>query len=160
MGTGAAAGELPAISCRRRLRRTAENALWQAIVAAVGALTIILTWRSSTCRNCRRCLISSLIVVDSDPIATRHRGAQRIFGCIIGGTAALLVIALDATLQWWWTAMLFLGVFSFARIHLTKSAQAYIGTQSAIAYLGDDGQRRPADFHGTAVERWWHHLRG
>ncbi len=132
---GPRAGQLPTGIVPQVATVTAENALWQAFVAAVGVLTIILTWAFFDLPQLPQVLISSLIVVDSDPAATRHRGAQRILGCIIGGTAGLLVIAADATLQWWWTAMLFLGVFSFARIHLNKSAQAYIGTQSAIAYL-------------------------
>lgn len=150
---GPRAGELPAHLVPQAAATTAENALWQAIVAAVGALTIILTWSQFDLPQLPQVLISSLIVVDSDPIATRHRGAQRIFGCIIGGTAALLVIALDATLQWWWTEMLFLGVFSFARIHLTKSAQAYIGTQSAIAYLVTMVSAGPPTSMAPPVER-------
>ena len=42
---------------------------------------------------------------------------------------------IDAADQWWWTAALYLGVFTFSRLHLSKSPNAYIGTQSAIAYL-------------------------
>ncbi len=126
-----------------------------------GRADIILTWSQFDLPQLPQVLISSLIVVDSDPIATRHRGAQRIFGCIIGGTAALLVIALDATLQWWWTAMLFLGVFSFARIHLTKIGAGLYRHAVGHRLSGDDGQRRPADFHGTPVERpGGHHYRG
>ncbi|MBS9479083.1 FUSC family protein [Ancylobacter radicis] len=132
---GPRAGELPSHIVAQLATTTPENALWQAIVAAVGTLTIILTWSLFDLPQLPQVLISSLIVVDSDPVATRHRGAQRIFGCILGGGAGLIVIAIDASLHWWWTVALFLGVFGFSRIHLTKSAQAYVGTQSAIAYL-------------------------
>lgn len=114
---------------------TPESALKQSYIAALGTLVIILAWPTFDLPQLPQVLISSLIIIDADPAASRHRGAQRIFGCIIGGSAGLAVIAFNATEQWWWTAALFLGVFAFARIHLNKSAQSYIGTQSAIAYL-------------------------
>lgn len=132
---GPRAGELHARLVAQPSATTEINAERQSFIAGLGALTIILTWSLFDLPQLPQVLISSLIVVDSDPMATRHRGAQRIFGCIIGGTAGLLVILVDAADVWWWATMLFLGVFSFARIHLKKSAQAYIGTQSAIAYL-------------------------
>lgn len=132
---GPRAGELHARLVAQPSATTEINAERQSFIAGLGALTIILTWSLFDLPQLPQVLISSLIVVDSDPMATRHRGAQRIFGCIIGGTAGLLVILVDAADLWWWATMLFLGVFSFARIHLKKSAQAYIGTQSAIAYL-------------------------
>lgn len=132
---GPRAGELHARLVAQPSATTEINAERQSMVAALGALVIVVTWALFDLPQLPQVLISSLIVVDSDPLATRHRGAQRIFGCVIGGTAGLLVIAIDATDPWWWAAMLFLGVFSFAHIHLGKSAQAYIGTQSAIAYL-------------------------
>ncbi|MCB4769187.1 FUSC family protein [Ancylobacter sp. Lp-2] len=114
---------------------TPESALKQSYIAALGALVIILAWTFFNLPQLPQVLISSLIIIDADPAASRHRGYQRIIGCIIGGTAGLAVIAIDATEEWWWATMLFLGVFLCARIHLAKSAQTYIGTQSAIAYL-------------------------
>ncbi len=80
-------------------------------------------------------LISSLVVVDADPAATRHRGFQRILGCVIGGATGLLVIGINATNIVWWTVSLFLLVFLFARVHLGKTANTYVGTQSAVALL-------------------------
>ncbi|MCK0207637.1 FUSC family protein [Starkeya koreensis] len=132
---GPNAGELHARLKAQAAATSALNAEHQALIAGLGAFTIVIIWLLFDLPQLPQVLISSLIVIDSDPIATRHRGAQRIFGCIIGGTVGLIVIFIDATHIWWWAAMLFLGVFSFARIHLGTSAQAYIGTQSAIAYL-------------------------
>jgi len=132
---GPNAGELHARLKAQAAATSAPNAERQSLIAGLGAFTIVVIWSLFDLPQLPQVLISSLIVVDSDPLATRHRGAQRIFGCIIGGTAGLVVILVDATHVWWWAVMLFLGVFSFARIHLRKSAEAYIGTQSAIAYL-------------------------
>lgn len=132
---GPRAGGLPAHIVAQAAGSTAENARRQSFVAALGATTIVITWALFDLPQLPQVLISSLVVLDADPLATRHRGVQRIFGCIIGGTAGIAVVMLDASGQVWWTAALFLGVFTFARLHLTKSPQAYIGTQSAIAYL-------------------------
>ncbi|MDF2621530.1 MAG: hypothetical protein K0S00_4189 [Xanthobacteraceae bacterium] len=132
---GPRAGELHARLVAQAAATSQVNAERQSMVAAVGALVIIVTWSLFDLPQLPQVLISSLIIIDNDPVASRHRGAQRIFGCIIGGTAGLIVIGLDATNAWWWVTMLFLGVFTFARIHLSGTTQAYIGTQSAIAYL-------------------------
>ncbi|MCS0500886.1 FUSC family protein [Ancylobacter mangrovi] len=132
---GPRAGELPAHLVAQPSAATPENALRQALIAGLGTIIIVLIWAYFDLPQLPQVLISSLIVVDSDPMATRHRGFQRILGCIIGGTAGLIVIGIDASDPWWWTAALFFGVFTFARLHLAKSPNAYIGTQSAIAYL-------------------------
>lgn len=132
---GPHAGELHARLKAQAAATSALNAERQALIAGLGAFTIVITWSLFDLPQLPQVLISSLIVVDSDPLATRHKGWQRILGCVLGGSAGLAVILIDATDVWWWASMLFLGVFSFARIHLGKSNQAYIGTQSAIAYL-------------------------
>jgi len=132
---GPRAGELHAHIVAQQATSTPENAMRQSLIAALGAFTIMIIWAIYDLPQLPQVLISSLIIIDSDPLATRHRGAQRIFGCIIGGIAGLIVIGLDATNPIWWSVALFLGVFSFARLHLAKSPHAYIGTQAAIAYL-------------------------
>jgi len=132
---GPRAGGLPAHIVAQAATGTAENARHQSFIAALGVLAIILTWSAFDLPQLPQVLISSLVVLDADPMATRHRGAQRILGCILGGAAGIAVVMIDAVNQWWFIAALFLGVFSFARLHLAKSPSAYIGTQSAIAYL-------------------------
>ena len=127
--------ERPAHIVAQATPTTVENARLQAFIAALGALTIIVTWSLFDLPQLPQVLISSLVVLDADPVATRHRGWQRILGCILGGTTGIIVMLIDAADQWWWTAVLFLGVFTFSRLHLAKSPNAYIGTQSAIAYL-------------------------
>jgi uncharacterized membrane protein YccC len=111
------------------------TALRQSIIAAMGAIAIVLTWVWFDLPQLPQVLISSLIVLDIDPLATRHRGTQRIIGCVIGGAAGLAVMIGSATNEVWWVTMLFAGTFLFARVHLSKSANAYVGTQSAIAYV-------------------------
>lgn len=132
---GPNAGELHARLKAQAVAVTPENALRQALIAGFGAIVIVIIWSQLDLPQLPQVLISSLIVVDTDPNATRHKGWQRIIGCGLGGAAGLVVIGLDATDQFWWSAMLFLGIFSFARVHLAKTPNAYIGTQSAIAYI-------------------------
>ncbi|GLK73996.1 FUSC family protein [Ancylobacter dichloromethanicus] len=132
---GPNAGELHARLKAQVVAVTPENALRQALIAGFGAIVIVIIWSRFDLPQLPQVLISSLIVVDTDPNATRHKGWQRIVGCGAGGAAGLVVIGLDATDQIWWATMLFLGIFSFARVHLAKTPNAYIGTQSAIAYI-------------------------
>jgi uncharacterized membrane protein YccC len=150
---GPRAGELHARLKAQAAATTALNAERQSFIAGLGAFTIIIVWSLFDLPQLPQVLISSLIVVDSDPLATRHRGFQRILGCILGGAAALVVILIDAVHVWWWASMLFLGVFSFARIHLGKSSQAYIGTQCAIAYLVTLVSASPPDSLAPPIER-------
>jgi uncharacterized membrane protein YccC len=119
----------------QKVEATPANALALSTVAAVGAITIVFLWVSFNLPQLPQVLISSLIILDIDPLATRHRGTQRIIGCIVGGSAGLLVIAASATNEVWWVVMLYAGTFLFARVHLSKSTNAYVGTQSAIAYV-------------------------
>ena len=132
---GPNAGELHARLKAQTVAVSPENALRQALIAGFGAIVIVVVWSQFNLPQLPQVLISSLIVVDTDPNASRHKGWQRIIGCGVGGVAGLLVIGLDATDQIWWATMLFVGIFSFARVHLSKTPSAYIGTQSAIAFI-------------------------
>ena len=106
-----------------------------AFAAALGTLAILLAWTALSLPSLTQVIVSSLIVIDANPGTTRHRGLQRIVGCIIGGAAGLAVLGIDATGFAWWTAALAIGVYVPARAHLGGSPNAYIGTQSAIAFL-------------------------
>lgn len=112
-----------------------QSALKQSAIAALGVVTIVMVWSLFDLPQLVQVLISSLIIVDANPAASRHKGWQRILGCIIGGTTALVIMAIDAVHMWWWVISLGLGVFTFARLHLGKTPNAYVGTQSAIALL-------------------------
>ncbi|HEY9211901.1 MAG TPA: FUSC family protein [Ancylobacter sp.] len=112
-----------------------NEAARQAFAAAVGVITIVVGWAAFNLPSVIQVVISSLVVVDSNVNNTRHRGWQRILGCIIGGATGLLAMAVDASDFLWWTASLFAGVFLFSRIHLGKTPNAYVGTQSALAFI-------------------------
>ncbi|MBS7539196.1 FUSC family protein [Ancylobacter lacus] len=128
-------GELPAGVAAAPSAVTPEEAARHALAASVGALCIVLAWVEFDLPQLIQVLISSLIVVDINVAATRHRGFQRIAGCLIGGAAGLSVIVIDAVDQLWWTVMLFVGVLLCARVHLGRTPYAYVGTQAAIAFL-------------------------
>lgn len=112
-----------------------NEAARQGFAAAVGVITIVVGWAIFNLPSVIQVVISSLVVVDSNVNNTRHRGWQRILGCIIGGVTGLLVIAVDASNLIWWTVSLFAGIFLFSRVHLGKSPNAYVGTQSALAFI-------------------------
>ncbi|SHE85513.1 Fusaric acid resistance protein family protein [Kaistia soli DSM 19436] len=114
---------------------TPADARRLAYAAALGTLAILIAWTSFSLPSLTQVIVSSLIVIDANPVSTRHRGLQRIIGCFIGGAAGLMVIGIDATSFIWWIAALSLGIYLAARIHLGGTANAYIGTQTAIAFL-------------------------
>lgn len=132
---------------------TPESALKQSAIAALGVATIVVIWALFDLPQLVQVLISSLVIVDANPAASRHRGFQRILGCIIGGVTALAIIWVDAVHIWWWIISMGLGVFIFARLHLGKTPNAYIGTQSAIALLVTLVGTGPPDSILPPVER-------
>lgn len=132
---GPRAGELPAGIVSVATGASHEEALRQSFAAAVGAICIVFAWVIFDLPWLTQVLITALVVVDTDPAATRRRGWQRIVGCVIGGSVGLIIIGIDAVHFWWWAGTLFLGIFLFARRHLGKSPDAYIGTQSALALI-------------------------
>jgi len=111
------------------------EAMRQSFAGAVGVIIIVVSWAIFDLPQVIQVVISSLVVVDSNVTNTRHRGWQRILGCIIGGITGLLVIWVDASDFVWWSASLFVGIFLFSRVHLGKTPNAYVGTQSALAFI-------------------------
>jgi uncharacterized membrane protein YccC len=133
-GFGPGAGR-PAALQAAAISVTAADAAWQGLAAGVGAVAIVLIWSLYDLPSLAQVFASSLVIIDSNPQASRLRGTQRIVGCILGGVLGFVVIGIDAVDFIWWLAALFGGIALCARLHLSPHPQAYVGTQMGVAFL-------------------------
>jgi uncharacterized membrane protein YccC len=133
-GFGPGAGR-PAALQAAAISVTAADAAWQGLAAGVGAVAIVLIWSLYDLPSLAQVFASSLVIIDSNPQASRLRGTQRIVGCILGGVLGFVVIGIDAVDFLWWLAALFGGIALCARLHLSPHPQAYVGTQMGVAFL-------------------------
>jgi uncharacterized membrane protein YccC len=127
--------DIPAGLQAAAITSTVADAAWQGLAAGVGAVAIVLIWSLYDLPSLAQVFASSLVILDSDPQASRLRGTQRIVGCILGGVLGFVVIGIDAVDFVWWLAALFGGIALCARLHLSRHPQAYVGTQMGVAFL-------------------------
>jgi uncharacterized membrane protein YccC len=89
-------------------------------------------------------------VVADTGLSTRHQVAERalhrILGCLLGGVAALLCLALSVTSFCWWLTMIGGGVWMCMHIQTSKRGVGYVGTQAGIVFIITliQGSRPPA----------------
>ena len=63
------------------------------------------------------------------------RALQRLLGCLFGGVAGLLILALSLTDPLAWLFALSAGVFVCTQIQASARGVGYVGTQAAIVYI-------------------------
>lgn len=89
-------------------------------------------------------------VVADTGLSTRHQVAERalhrILGCLLGGVAALLCLALSVTSFCWWLTMIGGGIWMCMHIQTSKRGVGYVGTQAGIVFIITliQGSRPPA----------------
>jgi uncharacterized membrane protein YccC len=134
-GFGPRSGEVPNSLQAAAISTSAADAAWQGLAAGVGAVAIVVIWSLFDLPALAQVFASSLVIIDSDPQASRLRGTQRIIGCILGGVLGFVVVGIDAADFIWWLLTLTTGVALCARLHLSTHPQAYVGTQMGVAFL-------------------------
>jgi uncharacterized membrane protein YccC len=86
----------------------------------------------------------TVAVVMSAPVTpggldTRHtvalRAIHRFIGCLIGGTLALLCLALSVTAFPWWLAMIGAAVWIGMHVQVGRQGVGYVGTQAAFVFI-------------------------
>jgi uncharacterized membrane protein YccC len=134
-GFGPRSGALPGGVQTAAISVSAADAAWQGLAAGVGAVAIVLILSLYDLPSLAQVFASSLVILDSDPQASRLRGTQRIIGCILGGVLGFVVLGIDAADFVWWLATLAGGIALCARLHLSPHPHAYVGTQAGVAFL-------------------------
>lgn len=129
------------------------EAMRQSISAGIGVFAIVMFWDLFDLPSVIQVVVSSLVVLDATVGATRRRGWQRVLGCAIGGAYGLAAIAVTGPHLLMWCGALFGGLYLSARVHLGGSANAYIGTQSALALIVTMVDASPPDSIMPALNR-------
>ena len=80
-------------------------------------------------------IITALVMIQMPIGYTGETAFHRLFGCVAGGAAGLLVIVFLPPSFLLWSLFLIAGIFVFSRTHFSGESHAYVGTQAAIAYL-------------------------
>lgn len=109
-----------------------------AAVTMVGGLVLVavlLAWQAFDLPQPLQMAISALVVLDRDLGTLRHRGRQRLLGCVLGGIFGLGAMMLGGGSLPVWLGVLGLGVFLFSALHQGGGPSAYVGTQGGIAVI-------------------------
>ncbi len=63
------------------------------------------------------------------------KAAHRLLGCLLGGAAGLLLVALPLTAFLPWLAALWIGIWLFAWLQGSPTGASYVGTQAAVVFI-------------------------
>lgn len=112
--------------------------------AAISVVVVLNVWILMDLPQLSEMAITVAVVMSAPVIAnsnlgTRHAVAQRslhrFLGCLLGGIAALLCLAIQVESFPWWLAMIGGSVWIGMHIQLGKHDVGYIGTQAAFVFI-------------------------
>ncbi|MEO3473032.1 FUSC family protein [Roseomonas sp. CAU 1739] len=109
-----------------------------AVVTLSGGLVLVavlLLWQRFDLPQPMQMAISALVVLDRDLGSLRHRGRQRVLGCVLGGGFGLVAMTLGGASLLLWLGVLGLGLFLFSVLHHGGGPSAYVGTQGGLAVI-------------------------
>jgi uncharacterized membrane protein YccC len=64
-----------------------------------------------------------------------EKAAHRLFGCFVGGIAALILLAIPLASFLPWLVSLAAGIWLFAHIQSSSRGIGYVGTQAAVVFI-------------------------
>jgi uncharacterized membrane protein YccC len=67
--------------------------------------------------------------------AIEKRAVHRLLGCLLGGGAGLLLLALSFSHLVPWLFVLMAGVWVGAHVHFSQRGASYVGTQAVVAFI-------------------------
>jgi len=119
-------------------------ALLHGIRAAIAVVVVLYIWIWIDLPDVTQMAITIAVVMAAPVIAdggltTRHQVAERalhrFLGCLLGGVAALLCLAVSVTSFPWWLAIIAGGVWVCMHIQTSTRGVGYVGTQAAIVFI-------------------------
>lgn len=138
--------------------------LLHGIRAAIAVLIMMQVWILMDLPQVTEMAISIAVVmsapvIGSGSLGTRHavaeRSLHRVLGCLLGGLAALGVLALNVTSFPWWLAILGSGVWIGMHIQNGRHGVGYLGTQAAFVFIVTLIQGpKPPDSIMPAIDRF------
>jgi uncharacterized membrane protein YccC len=112
--------------------------------SAIAVCTVVAIWMALEVEQVVEMAITVAVVMAAPVImdggfATRHavaiRSLHRLLGCLLGGAAALVCLALDVESFGWWLAMIGGAVWVGMHIQVGPHGVGYVGTQAAFAFI-------------------------
>lgn len=105
------------------------------LIGGLALVAVLLVWQRFDLPQPVQMAISALVVLDRDLGALRHRGRQRVVGCLLGGAFGLGAMTLGGASLALWLGVLGLGLFLFSVLHHGGGPSAYVGTQGGLAVI-------------------------
>lgn len=105
------------------------------MVGGIVLVVVLLAWQRFDLPQPLQMAISAFVVLDRDLGTLRHRGRQRLLGCMLGGIFGLGAMMLGGGSAVVWLGVLGLGIFLFSALHQGGGPSAYVGTQGGIAVI-------------------------
>jgi uncharacterized membrane protein YccC len=115
-----------------------------AIRAGLAVMLIPVVWRLLDLPSLSQMAITVTAImgvpsVSSDPKVDQQllveRAMQRLFGCLFGGVAGLLCLAVSVESFLPWMLMLTVGIWVCAHVQASQRGIGYVGTQAAMVFI-------------------------
>jgi uncharacterized membrane protein YccC len=115
-----------------------------ALRAGIGVMIVPLVWSWLVLPNLSQTAITIAAVMavpalSSDAAINQQkiieRAMHRILGCLLGGVAGLVCLALSATTFLPWLLMLTAGIWIAAHVQGSQRGIGYVGTQGAVVFI-------------------------
>jgi uncharacterized membrane protein YccC len=118
-------------------------AVQQALRAGVGVMMVPPVWSWLELPNLSQTAITVTAVMavpalsgdDGTAQQIKDRSLQRVFGCLLGGVAGLVCLALSIERFLPWLLMLTAGVWISAHVQGSRRGIGYVGTQGAMVFI-------------------------
>jgi uncharacterized membrane protein YccC len=105
------------------------------LVAAISATVIPALWTGLNLPSMSQSLVTAIILIDPNALASRRRKVQRLLGCLIGGSAGFLGCICSGDSFFLWISFLVGGTMILSRIYFRGGNWSYAGKQGGIAFI-------------------------
>jgi uncharacterized membrane protein YccC len=115
-----------------------------ALRAGVGVMLVPLLWSWLQLPNLSQTAVTVAAVMavpalSGDEVTDREKIAERaihrLLGCLLGGIAGLVCLALSIETFLPWLSMLMAGIWITAHVHASRRGIGYVGTQGAVVFI-------------------------
>ena len=129
------ASNASAVNAPQKRHAPLENLLVkQAVSLGLALVAVPLIWKYLDLPGAVQIGVTSLVLLQPDPVETWRKGILRLSGCVIGGGIGLLLLGTPVghSLELWGAAY-FILIFLFSYINHGDSRCSYTGLQAGIA---------------------------
>ncbi|MFM9859958.1 FUSC family protein [Pseudoxanthobacter sp. M-2] len=111
------------------------KALHAAIIAGAALLTAMALWSWYDLPSILQIVVSILAVLDRDIAVMRAKSLQRVMGCLVGGSAGLVITATGVSSFFVWSILFVGGLMALAHLYHGRGGYSYVGLQGGFAFI-------------------------